>query len=50
MVRRVKAVEDPTRSAQMSQLLEELRKRQVVFDISLRAICKHQEVRVSDAK
>ncbi|MCF7502972.1 TMAO reductase system sensor histidine kinase/response regulator TorS [Vibrio sp. L3-7] len=35
MVRRVKAVEDPTRSAQMSQLLEELRKRQVVFDISL---------------
>ncbi|MFA0331037.1 TMAO reductase system sensor histidine kinase/response regulator TorS [Vibrio cyclitrophicus] len=35
MARRVKAVEDPTRSAQMSQLLEELRKRQVVFDISL---------------
>ncbi|MEZ9353472.1 TMAO reductase system sensor histidine kinase/response regulator TorS [Vibrio splendidus] len=35
MARRVKAVEDPTRSAQMSQLLEELKKRQVVFDISL---------------
>ncbi|WP_210442538.1 TMAO reductase system sensor histidine kinase/response regulator TorS [Vibrio crassostreae] len=35
MARRVKAVEDPTRSAQMSQLLEELRKRQVVFEISL---------------
>ncbi|ULN67007.1 TMAO reductase system sensor histidine kinase/response regulator TorS [Vibrio gigantis] len=35
MARRVKAVEDPTRSAQMSLLLEELRKRQVVFDISL---------------
>ncbi|WP_394140630.1 TMAO reductase system sensor histidine kinase/response regulator TorS [Vibrio chagasii] len=35
MVRRVKAVEDPTRSEQMSQLLEELQKRQVVFDISL---------------
>ena len=35
MARRVKAVEDPTRSAQMSQLLEELQRRQVVFDISL---------------
>ncbi|MCG9600248.1 TMAO reductase system sensor histidine kinase/response regulator TorS [Vibrio sp. Isolate31] len=35
MVRRVKAVEDPTRSEQMSLLLEELQKRQVVFDISL---------------
>ncbi|MDA0153505.1 TMAO reductase system sensor histidine kinase/response regulator TorS [Vibrio sp. Makdt] len=35
MVRRVKAVEDPTRSEQMSQLLHELQKRQVVFDISL---------------
>lgn len=35
MDRRVKAVEDPTRSEQMSLLLDELRKRQVVFDISL---------------
>lgn len=35
MARRVKAVEDPTRSEQMSQLLEELRRRQVVFEIAL---------------
>ncbi|WP_454441013.1 TMAO reductase system sensor histidine kinase/response regulator TorS [Vibrio bathopelagicus] len=35
MARRVKAVEDPTRSAQMSQLLDELQRRKVVFDISL---------------
>ena len=35
MARRVKAVEDPTRSEQMSQLLDELRRRQVVFDIAL---------------
>ncbi|HFQ4981653.1 TPA: TMAO reductase system sensor histidine kinase/response regulator TorS [Vibrio vulnificus] len=33
MVRRVQAVEDPTRSAQMSSLLTELGKRQVVFNI-----------------
>ncbi|ELP5729962.1 TMAO reductase system sensor histidine kinase/response regulator TorS [Vibrio vulnificus] len=33
MVRRVQAVEDPTRSAQMSHLLSELGKRQVVFNI-----------------
>lgn len=33
MVRRVQAVEDPTRSAQMSNLLTELGKRQVVFNI-----------------
>lgn len=35
MARRVKAVEDPTRSAQMAQLLDELKRRQVVFDIAL---------------
>lgn len=35
MARRVKAVEDPTRSEQMSQLLDELRRRQVVFEIAL---------------
>ena len=35
MARRVKAVEDPTRSEQMSQLLDELRSRQVAFDIAL---------------
>ncbi|MDA0144908.1 TMAO reductase system sensor histidine kinase/response regulator TorS [Vibrio sp. RW] len=35
MARRVKAVEDPTRSAQMAQLLDELQRRQVVFDIAL---------------
>ncbi|MGF1754466.1 TMAO reductase system sensor histidine kinase/response regulator TorS, partial [Vibrio makurazakiensis] len=33
MQRRVKAVEDPTRSQQMSYLLEELSKRKVVFDV-----------------
>lgn len=33
MVRRVQAVEDPTRSEQMSHLLNELGKRQVVFNI-----------------
>ncbi|WP_337166283.1 hypothetical protein, partial [Vibrio fluvialis] len=35
MKRRVLAVEDPTRSKQMSQLLTELGKRQVVFTILL---------------
>ncbi|MCV5837063.1 hypothetical protein OFN62_29430, partial [Escherichia coli] len=35
MKRRVLAVEDPTRSKQMSQLLTELGKRQVVFSILL---------------
>ena len=35
MMRRVRAVEDPTRSAQMSELLIKLEKRQIVFSILL---------------
>lgn len=43
MKRRVKAVEDPTRSEQMSVLLSSLGKRQVVFDILLKKYENEQQ-------
>ncbi|MBW3695698.1 TMAO reductase system sensor histidine kinase/response regulator TorS [Vibrio sp. T187] len=43
MKRRVKAVEDPTRSQQMADLLTELGKRKVVFDILLRQYENEQQ-------
>ncbi|MDA0148374.1 TMAO reductase system sensor histidine kinase/response regulator TorS [Vibrio sp. LaRot3] len=44
MQRRVKAVEDPTRSVQMSDLLHKLEKREVVFDVLLQ---RHDNDRLS---
>ncbi|WP_260261892.1 TMAO reductase system sensor histidine kinase/response regulator TorS [Vibrio intestinalis] len=44
MQRRVKAVEDPTRSVQMSDLLDKLEKREVVFDVLLQ---RHDNERIS---
>lgn len=44
MQRRVQAVEDPTRSVQMSDLLRKLEKREVVFDVLLQ---RHDNERLS---
>lgn len=44
MKRRVKAVEDPTRSVQMADLLDKLDKRAVVFDVLLQRYDNEQEM------